>query len=154
MKNPSAYLLVATLALISLIACTNRPTPTPTPTPTNPLVDIWWREEAQFACGTQQQVAPEHPIGELRFRADGSFDVTWVPFETYRDYWGTYTYDPQRGTLSLTIARGNYVPADVDGNGLFSIDEQGRLILTDMWLGSRRDSKIPANCGHRFTRSP
>jgi hypothetical protein len=116
----------------------------------NPLVSIW-REEQQFACDTQEEVAPEQNIGELRFRADGSFGVTWAPFEIYVDYWGTYQYDPARGTLKLTVTGGNYVPYDLDGNGSFSFDEQGRLLLTDMWLGSPRESTGPTHCGHRFT---
>jgi hypothetical protein len=117
----------------------------------NPLVGIW-REEAQFACDTEEEGIPEQRIGELRFRADGSFSVTWMPFEVYHDYWGTYQYDLTQGTLALAVTEGNYVPDDVDGSGLFSFDEQGRLILLDMWLGSPHGSTGSANCGHRFTR--
>ncbi len=117
----------------------------------NPLVGIW-KEEAQFACGTGEEAAPEKPIRELRFQADGSFSVTWTPFEVYKDYWGTYTYDLEQGTLELGITGGNYIPDDVDGSGLFSLDEQGRLILRDMWLGSPHEGTGPANCGHRFAR--
>ncbi len=116
----------------------------------NPLVDIGWREEAQFECGSGKEIVPLKPIQELQFKADGLFSVTWVPFETYRDYWGTYTHDVQKGTLQLTIAGGNYVPKDVDGAGGFSIDAEGHLILKDIWLGSPRDAKLAANCGHRF----
>jgi hypothetical protein len=115
----------------------------------NPLVGIW-REEIQFACGTEEEVVPEQPIGELRFGADGTFGVTWMPFEIYVDYWGTYAHDSERGTLDLDITGGNFVPDDLDGNGRFSFDEQGRLILSDAWLGNPHGGTGPANCGHRF----
>jgi hypothetical protein len=115
----------------------------------NPFVGHWG-EEAQFACDTGEEVPPEEPIRELAFRAEGTFSVTWMPFEIYRDYWGTYEYDLVEGTLDLVVNGGNYVPDDVDGSGSFSFDEQGRLILRDIWLGSPYGGTDPANCGHRF----
>jgi hypothetical protein len=117
----------------------------------NPLVGLW-REEAQFVCGTGEELLPEEPIGELRFGADGSFGVTWMPFEVYVDYWGTYEYDLGQGTLDLSITGGNDVPDEVDGSGLFSFDEEGRLLLADMWLGNPRGGPGSPNCGHRFVR--
>jgi hypothetical protein len=35
------------------------------------------------------QFVPELPIQELVFAADSTFAVTWFPFESYVDYWGT-----------------------------------------------------------------
>jgi hypothetical protein len=115
----------------------------------NPLVGTW-HEEAQLSCSTATEVTPSAAIGELVFRADDSFAVTWMPFEVYHDYWGTYEYDLAQGTLDMTIDSGNHVPADFDGSGSFSIDDQGRLVLRDLWLGSAREGGGPANCGHRF----
>ena len=117
----------------------------------NPLVGIW-KEEAQFACDTGAEAVPEEIIRELRFHADGRFSVTWTPFEVYKDYWGTYAYDLEQGTLDLAVTGGNYIPDDVDSSGLFSFDNQGRLILRDMWLGRPHDGTGSANCGHRFIR--
>ncbi|MGD9100728.1 MAG: hypothetical protein PVF45_09635 [Anaerolineae bacterium] len=114
----------------------------------NPLARLW-REEAQLTCADGEEVAPASPIGELRFRADGTFGVTWHPFEMYVDYWGTYTYSLE-GALELTITGGNYVPDDVDGIGSFSFDAQGYLVLEDMWLGSPMEGVEDVNCGHRF----
>ena len=68
-----------------------------------------------------RQVPAERSIGELEFRADGTFSVTWVPFETYRDYWGRYTLDLRTGRLNLQVETGNYVPPDVDGDGTFCV---------------------------------
>ncbi|MGB9299077.1 MAG: hypothetical protein WCD51_00640 [Anaerolineae bacterium] len=117
----------------------------------NPLFGIW-HEEAQFACETDEEVIPEERIGELSFGANGKFSVTWHPFEVYKDYWGTYTFDLNQGTLDLAGAEGNYVPEDLDGGGSWFIDEDGRLVLRDMWLGAPRGGAAVVNCGHRFTR--
>ncbi len=57
-----------------------------------------------------------HAIGEVIFRTDGTFAVTWAPFETYVDYWGTYRFDPGTGELTLTPDGGNFIPADVAGS--------------------------------------
>jgi hypothetical protein len=117
----------------------------------NPLFGTW-REEVQFSCETDEELVPEERIGELSFGADGKFSVTWHPFEIYKDYWGTYAFDLDQGTLDLTGAEGNYVPEDMDGRGSWVIDEQGRLVLWDMWLGAPSGGPALVNCGHRFTR--
>lgn len=115
----------------------------------NPLVGFW-REEAQLACGSGAEVAPALPIEELVFGSDGAFAVTWTPFESYQDYWGTYAFDLTQGTLELTVTGGNTIPPDVDGQGEFAIDASGRLILSDLWLGASRQESGTPNCGHHF----
>ncbi len=117
----------------------------------NPLFGTWG-EEAQLTCETGEEVVPEEHIGELAFGADGEFSVTWFPFEIYKDYWGTYTFDLSLGTIDLTASDGNYVPEGLDGSGTWFIDEEGRLVLKDVWLGAPRDVSRVANCGHVFTR--
>ena len=115
----------------------------------NPLIGTW-REVSQIDCATGEEVPVERPIGELRFRADGRVSVTWVPFETYVDYWSRYRLT-ESGDLSLSTEGGNFLPQDVDLEGRFTIDESGDLLLQEMWLGSHLDSGTPT-CGHRFTR--
>ena len=117
----------------------------------NPFVGFW-REEAQFSCDDGAEVIPEFPIEELVFAADGSFAVTWQPFESYVDYWGTYEFDLLKGTLGLTITSGNFVPDDTDGEGQFAVDDPGNLVLTGLWLGTSHSTTGPPNCGHRFSR--
>lgn len=116
----------------------------------NPFVGTW-HEVAQLPCGGGAEVAPETAIQELWFRAGGEVQVTWMPFEIYFDYWSDYTYDLRTGDLTITPTGGNYVPADVEGVGTFSI-EGDQLVLEDMWLGSPQNGMQPANCGHRFER--
>ena len=115
----------------------------------NPLVGFW-HEEAQFTCGEGETVVLEDNIGELEFRADGRFYVTWRPFEEYRDYWGTYTFDLAAGTLALSVEGGNHVPEGTDLEGSFSIDADSKLFLEDMWLGYPPFAELPRNCGYLF----
>ena len=114
----------------------------------NPLIGFW-REEVQLACESGTEIAPEEAIEELIFFADGTFAVTWVPFESYQDYWGTYTFDLEQGTLELTVTGGNTIPPDVDGDGFFALDATG-LVLSELWLGTSSRGTGPAHCGHRF----
>lgn len=116
----------------------------------NPLVGVW-HEVSQTACVGGGDVEPEPPIGELWFKANGDVLVTWMPFEVYVDYWGTYVHDAATGALELTIDGGNYVPPDVDGSGGFAV-MGGELVLTDMWLGSAQGFMGEPACGHRFER--
>ena len=107
----------------------------------NPLVGYWIEQETGG-------------ISELLFQADGDFSVTWVPLETYIDYWGTYAYDLDKGFLDFTITGSRIKrPSQFDGRGSFSIDD-GSLILSDICLGDYVDSDTaPAiNCDHRFIR--
>lgn len=111
-----------------------------------------WREEVQIACGSGEEVPPAEAIQELVFAVDGSFAVTWRPFESYVDYWGTYSFDVGRDTLDLTITGGNHIPSDVDGSGRFALDAAGSLLLTDLWLGTPPPETSQRHCGHRFGR--
>ncbi len=95
----------------------------------NPLVGRW-REK-----GGQE-------ISVLRFYADGRFEVVYRPLETRVDYWGTYTQDPERGTLDLKVSRGNTIPPDMIRKGTFKVDE-GVLTLEGIYLGTFRGKAQP-----------
>jgi len=115
-----------------------------------PLVGVW-HEDVQFDCAGGE-VTPEERIGELRFKADGTFSVTWAPFEIYRDYWGAYAVDPATGGIILTVEGGNHAPEDLDGEGTMRFDESGRLVLDGVWLGTPHGGSATPGCGHRFVR--
>lgn len=111
-----------------------------------------WKEDKQYTCDSGEEVMPAEAIRELVFDADGTFSVTWFPFEVYRDYWGTYSYNEAKGDLKLTVDSGNYVPEDIDGSGKVRVDDDQGLILEDMWLGSHESVNGSKNCGHRFVK--
>ena len=74
-------------------------------------------------------------INEVVFSADGTFSVTWMPFESYKDYWGRYDFDPETSELSLTVKSGNDIPQDVR-SGTVRITETGFALETASF-GSR-----------------
>jgi len=117
----------------------------------DPLVG-YWLEATQVPCDGGAEVVPQLPIEELVFALDGTFAVTWTPFESYVDYWGTYTVDLVQGTLNLTLTGGNDIPPDFDGHGRLALDAEDVLLLTELWLGASRLDSGPPNCGHRFVR--
>ena len=88
------------------------------------------------------------PVRELEFKPENRFSVTFVPFETYQDYWGTYAYDPVSGRLRLKVEGGNFVPPNLDPEGVAERVE-GRLRLKDMFLGSR-DGGPRSGCTYDF----
>src|SRR5262245_9308943 len=105
----SGKLLLAAAMSMVLASCA-----TPQTASAPQLVGTWHQEEA--ACGTAQ------PVRELIFSADGRFSVTWLPFETYKDYWGAWRYDAATRVLTLSVENGNRVPSDIAPSGAVSID--------------------------------
>ena len=88
---------------------------------------------------------------ELVFKADGHYSVTWVPFETYKDYWGQWRYDRSDGSLQLSVDGGNYIPPDRVSSGRIEI--RGDILdLAATSLGSPRDGRRCAAPFHRLSR--
>ena len=118
---------------------------------TQPLVGNWG-EDVRYHCATGEELQPEGDrIGEVLFFANGQFSVTWIPFELRRDYWGSYSFDLDAGTVELVIDAGNYIPDDADLEGTFFVDAEGRLVLLDIWLGAAPSGTAEPACGHRLT---
>lgn len=106
----------------------------------------YWTEVGDAACPVSAL-----PVRELHFKADGTFEVTWQPFETYVDYWGDYQFDPATGAISLTPTGGNYRPTDADLNGRAAIGPDGLLRLSELFFGaSRSGGASPSACGLVF----
>ena len=82
----------------------------------NPLVGTW--RQGGENCPASSA------IQELVFTGGGDFSVTWTPFEVYKDYWGTYTYDLETGAIHLDVESGNQIPEDIvpDGTVVLSDD--------------------------------
>lgn len=91
------------------------------------------------------------PVRELVFAPGNHFSVTFRPFETYKDYWGSYSFEPATGTLRLNVENGNNVPPGLDLEGHAELDAGGRLILEGFYLGSVQPSPAPsADCRYTF----
>jgi hypothetical protein len=114
----------------------------------NPLVGLW-KQTAGTPCGSTASAPTEEGVQELRFRADGTFDVTWIPFESYVDYRGRYTYAAP--ALRLRVEGGNHVPTDVDPDGQATVAPDGTLRLTSLSLGTPRGGG-PRYCTALFRR--
>jgi hypothetical protein len=89
------------------------------------------------------------PVRELVFQPGNRFAVTFVPFETYQDYWGTYEFDPASGRLLLKVEGGNNVPARLDLEGKAGL-ESGRLTLREIFLGSKSGFVPVGGCTYVF----
>ena len=124
-----------------------------------PLVGFW-RQQSKSGCEPGKTSPPDDVINEMEFRADGSFSVTWTPFEVYRDYWGNYKFDPAKGSLSLQIEHGNYVPSEFRGAGRYKLKDKGSLELTGIYLGHKQNYELPEGmkigdkCHYLFSRIP
>ena len=97
--------------------------------------------------------APSRPpkpscIQEFELHEDGTFTVTWHPFERYKDYWGTYQVDRASGALRLAVTGGNDVPEGLDLDGTLRWSN-GEMVLEGIYLGSKTKGAPPV-CGHRF----
>lgn len=112
-----------------------------------PLPGVWRQVAARCVGGA----APE-PVRELTFDADGRFTVTWRPFETYRDYWGPYAYDPASGRLGARVEGGDNVPPRVDLDGQARVSDDGRLVLTGVAFGDPNDRPGLGDCEIEFAR--
>lgn len=104
----------------------------------SPLVGTW-TEVTPTACQQAAHDTAAVALGELKFAADGTFQVTWVPFETYVDYWGIYRHDPASGALVMGATSGNHLRADMRLKGTARIDPDGKLQIAGVFFGTPMD---------------
>ena len=118
-----------------------------------------WRETARLTCTAEGKAgrpdstpADEAPlIREFSLNEDGTFDVTWFPFERYKDFWGTYIVDRESGAVAFTVTGGNAVPPeDADLTGSLKLVPGEGLVISDLYFGAPHGSSPPPACGHRF----
>jgi hypothetical protein len=101
-----------------------------------------WSQRSLEGCSAAE------PVRELELRPENGFSVTFLPFETYQDYWGSYAWDPDTGRLLLKVVGGNFVPGNLDLEGEAELKD-GRLRLKDIFLGSR-DGAPRSGCTYVF----
>lgn len=98
------------------------------------IVGFWRQESAECAAGM-----PRHdPVKELAFEANGDFSVTYFPFESYRDYWGTHVFDHRTGAIDMTVTGGNKTPVNPGLSGRARLESDKRLVLENVYLGPAR----------------
>ena len=101
-----------------------------------------WSQRSIEGCSMAQKV------GELAFTPGNGFSVTFNPFESYRDYWGRYSFDPATGQIQLSVEGGNFVPHGLDLEGTAE-RAPGGLVLRGLFLGSR-GGPPQRDCTYRF----
>lgn len=83
---------------------------------------------------------------ELVLNKDGTFNFTVMPFETYKDYWGTFSVDETKHIINFKIEGGNNVPKDAKlKNVKYAFDKEGHLILTNYYYGTVAKESKPGN---------
>ncbi len=90
-----------------------------------PVLTGLWHERSKQCTGE----TPNDPVNELEFKDTGDFSVTYFPFESYRDYWGTYAFDAATSMLTFTITGGNNVPTNPKLTGRATLTPEGTLVL-------------------------
>ncbi len=92
--------------------------------------------EGNSIYGTWEEVGAG-VANELVIKEDGNFSFTAMPFEVYKDYWGTYTLNSKNHTINFKIEGGNNIPKDAKlTNVKYAFDKKGRLILTNFYYGT------------------
>jgi len=110
-----------------------------------------WRESKVLSCDDGSELDPVESIEEIEFWGDGTFSVTWHPFEIYRDYWGPAALDLAASSVNLGISGGNFTPANFDGVGTFELVDANTLKLQGVWLGTKGGTF--EGCGHVLKRA-
>lgn len=112
-----------------------------------PIIVGYWKQESAECTA---MAAPHEPIRELVFEPDGGFSVTYLPFESYKDYWGTHRFDYRTGTLDISVTGGNAVPEGPNLSGTARLENEKRLVLEDVYLG--RTGHPDASCKYVFVK--
>jgi hypothetical protein len=108
----------------------------------------YWSQET-VDCG--HDVPPAEPVRELHFDDRGGYSVTFTPFETYKDYWGEFTFDAAASTIRFTHEGGNRPADGLDLAGTAALGDDGKLTLDALFLGDR-DGPPGRSCRYVFVR--
>ena len=79
-------------------------------------------------------------VGELHFHTKG-FSITYNPFETYKDYWGSYSIDESQAEIRITVDSGNKIPEFPKAIGIFQQKGKNEILISGIALDSRRPGK-------------
>lgn len=110
-----------------------------------------WTQDTPPMCANGERPS-DAIVRELVFRRGGTFSVTRVPFESYRDYWGTYAFDAASARLTLSPQGGNSVAGFTTAE-LGARVVEGRLSLDGILLVGSRAGDSVQSCRSVFRRT-
>jgi hypothetical protein len=79
-------------------------------------------------------------IGELHFHTK-EVSITCNPFETYKDYWGSYAMDNSQKEIRITVDGGNKLPDFLKATGNFKRIGDNEISISGIAFDSRRPTK-------------
>lgn len=113
---------------------------------TEPVITGRWGQESITCTGE----TPREPIRELIFKDTGDFSITYAPFESYTDFWGTAVVNIVAGTLALNVEDGNSLPTSGKLSGTMSLTADDKLVLDGFFLS--RPEQSGGSCRYVFTK--
>ena len=113
---------------------------------TEPVITGRWGQES-ITCTSE---TPREPIRELVFKDNGDFSITYAPFESYTDYWGTVAVNIAAGTLAFNVEDGNSTPGGGKLSGTLNLTADDKLILDGFFLS--RPEQSGGSCRYVFTK--
>lgn len=113
---------------------------------TEPVITGRWGQES-IACTGE---TPREPIRELIVKDTGDFSITYAPFESYTDFWGTAAADFAAGTLSFDVEDGNRLPTGAKLSGKMSLTSDDKLILDGFFPSQPQTTG--GSCRYVFTK--
>jgi hypothetical protein len=109
---------------------------------TNHHLDPQRVEHASPEHGNWREVSKDSDtVGELHFHP-GKFSVTFIPLESFRDYWGTYSFDPKSKRLEMKITGGIRPPKFKQVTVRVSMLDANHLELSGVALDYRRPDVV------------
>jgi hypothetical protein len=72
-------------------------------------------------------------IRELQFSGTKLW-VTYTPFEAYRDFWGSFNWDPETHGIRMTIEHANHAPVPFEGRGTLQFITPNRIRISGVTL--------------------
>jgi hypothetical protein len=108
----------------------------------------YWKQDS-VDCGTA--ATPGEPVRELHFDDKGGYSATFTPFESYKDYWGTFALDAASGAIAFAYDSGNLPAEGLDLTGTAALGDDGKLTLDGLFLGERGGPE-GRSCRYVFVR--
>jgi hypothetical protein len=87
-------------------------------------------------------------IRELQFSGT-KFWVTYTPFEAYKDFWGSFNWNPETHGISMTIEHANQAPDPFDGHGTLQFITPNRIRISGVTLDDQ-DPRLKTFTFERF----